>query len=130
MSETGYTVAIVVDPAFGDQLPALAARVPVWIADTPVNRAAAERSWQADEPMPRPTGVTTFRITEKTSPEEWCASILGTVIEHHGEYSQHPPVSVLEIIGAAPTEALGAALARYGFTNLERAPLGFRARTA
>ena len=38
----GQLVAIVVDPAFGDRLAALAARCHVWAVDTPANRAATE----------------------------------------------------------------------------------------
>ena len=35
-------VGIVVDPAFGERLHAIIGRMPVWVADTPPNRAAAE----------------------------------------------------------------------------------------
>lgn len=37
-------VAIVVDPDFGDGLQPLLDRMPVWIADTDANRAAAARA--------------------------------------------------------------------------------------
>ena len=36
-TEPQYVVGIVVDPQFGERLGELAAKLPVWIADTPVN---------------------------------------------------------------------------------------------
>src|SRR5258705_13805431 len=39
-----YVVGIVVDPSFGDRLYDLLRRMPVWIADTEINRAATDRA--------------------------------------------------------------------------------------
>jgi hypothetical protein len=127
MNDGGYVVAVVLDPTFGDRLGALAEDMPVWVADTPTNRAVAEQIWHDHKGGLR-ADVTTFRVSQHEAPEDWCKSIIGTVVEHHGEYSHNPPVSVLQIIGAKPTEPLRDALAEYGFTSIDLTPQGFQAR--
>src|SRR5689334_20076494 len=101
MDTSEYVVAIVVDPSFGEGLHALVGHMPIWVVDTPPNRAAAETYWRTHPGEPH-TGITTFRVDSTKGPEEWCADILGTVIEHHDAYSHDPPVSVLEVVGAEP----------------------------
>jgi hypothetical protein len=130
MTSSKYTVGIVVDAAFGERLHALVTRMPTWIADTPPNRAAAEAHWRTHPREAHPNGITTFRVDATRPPEEWCADVLGAVIEHHGEYSHNPPVSVLEVIGAQPLEHLVGVLGDYGFTLVSPTPEGFRARAA
>jgi hypothetical protein len=129
VSDSLHRVAIVVDPAFGGQLAALAARVHVWIADTAVNRPAAERVWAAGTPPDLGAGVTTFKVDSTRSPDDWCAAIVGTVQEHHGEFSHDPAVSELEVYGTPPTGAVRAAFAEYGFDEIEITPGGFKARS-
>jgi hypothetical protein len=130
VSEATYTVGIVVDPAFGDHLGALAQRMPVWVVDTPANRATAEAHWRAHPGASAATGLTTFRVDIEDRPERWCAEVLGTVVEHHGVYSHDPPVTVLLIIGARPGPDLREALAGFGFACLADTPDGFEARAA
>jgi hypothetical protein len=111
MSASEYTVGIVVDPTFGERIHTLAPKMPLWIVDTPINRAAAESHWR-QQPE---DSVTTFKVNPGASPEDWCAGVLGTVIEHHGDYSHDPPVSSLEIIGAQPVGSLVATFAGMAF---------------
>ena len=120
------TVAIVVDPDFGERLYPLAEKMAVWVVDTPVNRAAAESHWRE-----RPDkSITTFKVDPDVSREHWCAGVLGTVLEHQGGYSQQPPVSSLEIVGARPAPPLLATLADYGFPAVTSGSEGFRASAA
>jgi hypothetical protein len=132
MSHSPHRVAIVVDPTFGEQLHALAAGIHVWIADTPANRPVAERFWAADPPTGTPHdleyGVTTFNVDAAQSPEQWCAAIVGTVEEHHGEVGHRPAVSELEVYGTPLTVLLQTAFAAYGFEKFEPTSDGFRAR--
>jgi len=133
MNQTPYTVAIIVDPAVGDRLAAVAARMPVWLASTAANRIAAA-AWRSRMPVPsshREAGaVTTFSVSENGSPAAWAAEVLGDVEAHHGEYSHTPPYSVLEIIGAKPEAKLVAALAAYGLTDVQETEVGLRAAEA
>jgi hypothetical protein len=130
MSASEYTVAIVVDAAFGERIHSLAHKMPVWIVDTPINRAAAESHWRQNPENDSVNGVTTFKVDPEASPEDWCAGVLGAVIEHHGEYSHDPPVSSLEIIGAQSADSLVATFAEYGFPRVRSRSDGFRASAA
>jgi hypothetical protein len=130
MSASEYTVGIMVDPGFGERVHSLALKMPVWIVDTPVNRAAAESHWRQQPDKDPANGITTFKVDPAASPEDWCAGVPGTVIEHHGEYSHDPPVSSLEVIGAQAAASLIATLAEYGFAKVRSRPDGFRASAA
>lgn len=127
-TKTPHGVAVVVDPAYGDKLLDLAARLHVWIIDTPVNKAAAQVLWSQDGRIHSlDSGVTTFSAFVVRRPDEIVASMLETIDLHHGEYSHSPPWSVLEVYGASPSPSLAAALADYGFTDISPTPDGFRA---
>ncbi len=120
-SEPSTTVAIVVDPDFGDSLSALADQMPVWIAHTPPNRAMAESlSSRAD------SKITTFRVVGD-DPAEWCRIILPQVLLHHGEYSQSPPIDSIEVFGTRATPSLRDAFSKHGLTISSEKPDGFRA---
>jgi len=130
VSASTYTVGLVVDPEYGERLGALAARMPVWIADTPTNRRAAEalrRGAPADLSHAEAGAVTTFRVAAEDSAAARVLGILGMVDLHHGAYSHVPPYGALEVIGAEPTPELRAALAEYGLTELEPRAGGFLA---
>ena len=118
-------IAIVVDPNFGAELPALAAQLPVWIAHTPSNRAAAERWWAG----PRAPEVTTFQVDAATSPGDWLLGVLPVVEEHaiKGEGALATQLE-LEVRGAALTPELQAQLKESGYVVRGEAPGGFRLR--
>jgi len=130
MAQAPQKVGIIVDPEFGERLHALAARMPLWVADTPANRAAAEANRRTHPAAFDGMGVTTIRIDPEEEPAEWAAEVLSLVLEHHGEYAQDPPVSVLEFIGTEPTPALRELLAEYGFSVVQPIAAGFRACAA
>jgi hypothetical protein len=62
--------------------------------------------------------VTIFRVDASESSDAWAAGILPDVELHHGEYSHHPPVSTLEIHGAALSPGLQSALQALGFADV------------
>jgi hypothetical protein len=125
-----YTVGIVVDLSYGGRLQALVGTMPMWIIDSPVNRAAAESHWRTHPGETHTSGITTFRVDPKLTPEEWCAEVLDVVLGHHGTYSHNPPVTVLEVIGARPVADLVALLADHGFVSVKSTGEGFQARAA
>jgi hypothetical protein len=57
-----YVVAVVVEADFGARLDEIAGRMPVWIADTPLSRAAADKHWAAHREQTHLKGVTTFEV--------------------------------------------------------------------
>jgi hypothetical protein len=131
MSQVPYTVALVVDPNFGEQLVSLSARLHVWAIASPMNRASAETIWRnnADQSQSIEFGITTFTVDLGDSPENWCKGILGAVDLHHGEYSHTPPVSALEVYGLSFSESLRSDFANFGFTAFQPTPYGFYAST-
>jgi hypothetical protein len=134
--ESMQAVAIVVDPDFGGGLQPLLDRMPVWIADTDANRAAAARARAVrGAPVQGPDhtqrgSLTTFKIDPCATPASWCLGVLGTVAGHHDRYSQSPGYSVLEIYGTEPSAELVAALAEYRLTTITPFARGFRVSTA
>jgi hypothetical protein len=122
-----YRVFIVLDREYGERLSGLAEKSPVWIIDTPNNRAVAQVIWSANPSRSHLDGVTTFKAGKDSSPEDALIQQLETIDLHHGVYSANPPYTVVEVIGTGITERAKAEFAEFGFDQFEPTPLGFRA---
>ena len=83
LGESNYGVAMVVDEAFGSRLIDLAARLHVWLIDTPKDRASA-----AELASMHHLGVTLYMGAPAVAPNELVASMLSTLDLHHGDSSQ------------------------------------------
>lgn len=115
------SVAVVFAADYSGELERLAFRTPVWLVDTPENRAAAEEAWRAAIEWPHIT-VTLFRAPDgEPSRDDW-----RTLVEQI-EF-QEKALDGLEVIGSELTVAARAALVNAGFTRFEERPSGFRAR--
>jgi hypothetical protein len=123
----GYRVFVVLDREYAERLSEVAAAGPVWIVDTPTNRAAAQRIWAADPNRSHLDGITTFKTADESSPETALIEQLDTIDLHHGTYSASPPYTVLEIIGTTISERTQAELSRFGFDQFQGTAEGFRA---
>jgi hypothetical protein len=132
LPEPPYVIGIVVDPSFGDQLPEILGRMPIWIAATDANRRAVERARavRSGVAFTEPGGLTTFRVDPAGTPEDWCADVLDDVAGHHDRYSHVPGYSAVEVIGVAATTRLLALLTSYGLTLVTPRPDGFIATTS
>jgi hypothetical protein len=125
---TPYTVGLVFDPQFGEDLEALASRMHVWVIDSPANREVAERIWATGARGSIERGVTTFgEGAPGADREAQCLGMLESVDLHHGEYSHDPPYSVLEVIGVKASPVLRKGLGEFGFQEFTDTPEGFRA---
>jgi len=113
-----YHVGIVADPQFGERLVALASRLHVWAVGSPMNRAVAKRVWPREPGHSVTRGVTVFHLDATKAPDQHVSGILGSVLDHHGEYAHDPPVNGLEIYGCPLTPSLQKALAAVGFTSI------------
>ena len=127
MSIAPYSVSVILDRSFGSQLSDLSGMGPVWIVDSPVNRAVAENLWAQFPTRSHLEGVTTFKAAETDSPEDMLIGNLGTIDLHHGSYSADPPYTVLEIVGTPLTAKIEAALSALGFDSFYHTIGGFRA---
>jgi hypothetical protein len=126
MSEI-YGVFVVLDPNYGEHISALIDLGPVWIIDTPPNRAAAQKFWSANPNRDLLDGVTTFKIQSDSSPEDILINELGTIDLHHGIYAADPPFSELEAIGVGLSDKLRSTFSDFGFNQFEVTAEGFRA---
>jgi len=122
-----YRVFVVVDREYGERLSELARTGPVWIVDTPNNRAAAQKIWAADANRSHLEGVTTFKTGDDCSCEDTLINELDTIDLHHGSYSADPPYTVLEVIGAVMSERVKTELSQFGFGEFQATAEGFRA---
>ena len=124
MASPRVAVGLVVNPDFGDRIREMAARVPVWVLDTPMNRKAVLALRASG--VAGSASVTTFQSAAE-NPEDACIQILPAIDLHHGKQSQDPPYLAVEVIGARPTEALRQALQGLALTIIAPHEDGFMA---
>lgn len=125
MAERINKVILVLDRNYGAEL----SSVPgghIWLIESPSNREAAA-SYRARNESTVENGVTTFKAADDDSQAEICLNILDTIDLHHGEYSSHPPYSVLEVVGAPLSHSVKVAIEALGFSRFESTINGFRA---
>ena len=122
-----YRVFVVLDREYGERLSELSLTGPVWIVDTPLNRATAQRVWAVHPSGTHLDGVTTFKTGDDCSPEDTLINELDTIDLHHGTCSANPPYTVLEVIGAVLSERLKTELSQFGFDDFQATTEGFRA---
>lgn len=120
-----YRVYVVVEREFGERLTELAAGVPVWIVDTPLNTATAQRLRKERKADDHLTGITTFKGSESLSPENLLVSQLDAIDLHHGTYSASPPYTILEAFGVPLGDRIKAELSGFGFNEFDITATGF-----
>jgi len=125
-----HRVLVVLDDSHGDKLPDLVRSGPVWIVDTPPNRAAAQSFWAANPGRTHLNGITTFKFEAGTPPEDILINELATIDLHHGIYSGDGPYAMLEVVGAHLDETLKSKLGLFGFREFQTTSEGFRATRA
>ena len=121
------TVAIVLDAGFGAQLHELAARMPVWIVDTPGNRASIESEWTRRRHDGAERELSVFRTIDGLSPSEHVAALMRTIEAQHGPSAQQPPFTTLLVIGAPLDAAMSSAVRNAGCDDAVPDANGFRA---
>lgn len=128
MDKLLYRVRVVVDRNFGEQFAAFERGVPVWMVDTPVNRAVAQRLWIEGNDEGPLTGITLFDDRDLLSPEELFTGELDTLDMHHGTAScPDSPYSIVDVYGAPLTDAVRSALSKYGFIDFRHCANAFSA---
>ncbi len=124
------TVAIVLDDNFGAALQPLAERMPVWIVDSPGNRAAIEGEWTRRRRDGVERELSVFRMIDGLSPADHLVALLRTIDSAHGPAAQEPPFTTLLVFGAAPDDALTGAIGSAGGSAPQAMPDGFSAKFA
>ena len=113
MATNQHVVAVIVETDAGARIHDVAARRPVWVVDTPANRAAAEAL--RAEGRDGTANVTLFRADPASLPDEWVVQILAAVVEHHGEAGRDVSLTALELYGVLVMDDRRAALSAHGF---------------
>ena len=108
------TIAIVLDADFGARLHELSARMPVWIVDTPGNRAAIESEWTRRRRDGAERELSVFRMIDGLSPAEHVAALVRTIDRQHGPSAQSPAFTTLVVIGAVADPVSTAAISAIG----------------
>jgi hypothetical protein len=96
-------VTLVVDPDFGERATAQASRGPLWVIESPPNKAAIEALWNSG-PSPFENSPTWFKAVPDRTPEDAAMWTIGTVDGHHPEWR------TFEVIGVALSQKLTDAL--------------------
>jgi hypothetical protein len=115
------SVAIVFEEDFSGQLEKLSFHTPVWLVDTPENRAAAEAAWHKGVEWPH-IAVTLFRAPAALPTREEWRSLVEQITLHERA------VEGVDVFGAALSAIAHAVLVEAGFGRFEETPGGFRAR--
>ncbi len=93
-----HAVFFVLDAGFPGDLWKLSRRGHVWLLRSPENEALARAVWDREtEGYSRERGVTTFDGSGDSIDDFY--SFLGTIDEHHGEYSAPKPWDVIHVMG-------------------------------
>jgi hypothetical protein len=103
----------VVDRDFSSAREKLAFHTPVWMVDTPQNRAAAEEAWRTAVEWPH-ISVTLF------ADYDWPTLLYQIALQERFE--------ALEVLGAELSPDARTALEDAGFVRIDPCPGGFRAR--
>jgi len=114
------SVAIVFAEDFSAQLEQLSFHTPVWLVDTPENRAAAEEAWQRAIEWPH-ISVTLFRSPANPGREDWRALIDQIALQTRA-------IDAIDVFGVLPTHIARAAFVHAGYERVEETPHGFRVR--
>ena len=121
-------VHVIVAPDYGEGLRGLPADEAAWVADTPTNHGVINSIRTSNPAEPHRgylTGITSFKVAADKTPEDWLLGVLNPIEEHHGQYSQTPPYSVLRVVGTVLTPRIRAQLESYGFVKFEDLRDGF-----
>lgn len=117
MTDTPYTVHVVVESEYGSRIRDLPPGEPAWIIDSDINRSIVEAIWQEGKQQDYLVGITIFKADTTDSKEDCFIVELESIELHHGSQSHDPPYSVLDVIGIHWSERIQEAVAKYGFES-------------
>jgi hypothetical protein len=118
------SLAVVLDPEFGERMQSLVERMPIWAINSTTNQAAAEWMWEKEEGTRK--RITLFDVPDFPLDTQEFIGVLASI---DGERSKHgaPPVRDLEVIGMELFPDLNGALLEFGFEKVETTVSGFKA---
>ncbi len=119
------TLALVLEPEFGERMEGLVERMPLWAINSTTNRAAAEWLWEkAPETRKR---ITLFDVPDWPLDTQEFVGVIAS-IETQRKQQKLAPIEELEVIGMELFPDLNGALLEFGFKTVEPTVGGFCAR--
>lgn len=97
------SVALVVDPSFGNRLLSVFGEMPVWIVASPINDLAIDIARSSSSTSPNGGHVTRILLREGETVFDLFVRSLYAVDEHHGEGSGDFPYQRLIVFGVPST---------------------------
>jgi len=128
MNTETYRISVVLDPGYGKGLIELSKRNHVWASSSKDNLSAAQGVNTEETEYSLERGITTFKVSNSSTPEERFVHIVNDIDLHHGEHSHGLPWNELEVIGVKPTEEVIAKLNEYGAISIVMTEQGFLAK--
>jgi|ERR1051325_6965189 hypothetical protein len=125
MLEQPVTIAIIIDPEYGDRLCEIALTGPVWLTASAINRSAVENYWRTAGPSAHP--VTYWSEPRTGSTEEEWLGIIDDLELHHSKAWSGPGIAAIHVIGVPLTEEARNAFREFGYQITHVEGLTFRA---
>jgi hypothetical protein len=123
-----YRIILVVDEHFGCRVLELARTAYVWLVESAENNRWAEEAWRnpqhGDDPLLY--GLSTFKREQDEECDCLIIRLIDMIDEHHGEFAHDPEWSVIDVLGASPSNEIREAVIAYGVDRSEAIPGGFR----
>ncbi len=118
------SLAVVLDPEYGERMQGLVERMPIWALNSTTNRAAAEWLWEKEEGTRK--RITLFDVPDYPLDTQEFIGVLASV---EAEREKHGASAVrdLEVIGMELFPDLNGALLEFGFQTVEPTVSGFKA---
>jgi len=129
MSDPTTAIALVVGSEFADRLSELAQRRHVWAEAVAPNDQVANRVWQnqaraSASPWAAP-GITLFALRGGDRQADAINEVIDAIADHHGQHSQFPPWTSIEVLGLPRTSQLEDALREIGARQFQTTDDGF-----
>jgi len=116
------TIALILDPVFGEKIAPLAEVMPVWVVESAINNEAVDIL----RPKFQNGHITKFLVMVDEKPSDTMRRVLYAIEEHHGVASQVEPYDTLEVYGCNSKLFL-AFSDELGFRFIFPTEFGFRA---
>lgn len=113
-------VLLILDPHFGENLEQLPRNTPVWMVDSPRNRAALNSLGTACGP------VAVFSLRDNETAMDVFQRIVESLDQHHNEFAQHPPYDTLDVYGLPADADMLDSVKDFGFVLQVKKPDAMR----
>ncbi len=127
MKKNDVQVGLILKQDFGENIVHFAERMPVWVIESEQNNVVIDRLRKANMDGAE-FSITTFPARERESKEKCCERIVGSLDDHHNDFSQTPGYTELVVIGVFMNEVSQQPFLSLGFNRFLPTDAGFVAK--